>query len=134
LASNRVVEVAHANRNATLESMMSAQAQKIAELEAACTSLRHEKENITAGYRRLSDKHKVFVVMVEQEKAELAEAHAAELAGMKEELDKETKGYTDYRLNADVASSDSLKWWVHYSGRLKRDAYPFRPGMPKSKI
>jgi predicted transcriptional regulator len=79
--------------------VVNTQAQKIMVLEAACTGLRQEKENATAGYRRLSDKHKALVVEAEQEKVELMETHAMELAGVKEELDKETQDYTDHRLN-----------------------------------
>jgi hypothetical protein len=41
----------------------------------------------------------VHVGKAEQEKAELTEAHAVELGGMKEELDRETQDYMDYRLN-----------------------------------
>jgi hypothetical protein len=54
----------------------------------ACTNLRLEKENVTIGYWRLSEKHKALVERVEREKAELAEAHTTELAEVKEELDK----------------------------------------------
>jgi hypothetical protein len=36
------------------------QAQKIAELEATCTDLKHEKENVTASYRRLTEKHRML--------------------------------------------------------------------------
>jgi hypothetical protein len=56
----------------------------------ACASLKHEKENMTTDYRRLSEKHKVLGVRENEENAELVEAHAMELAGVKEELDKET--------------------------------------------
>jgi hypothetical protein len=50
----------------------------------ACANLKREKENVTVSYRRLSEKHKALVEKMEQEKAELAEAHAMELAGVKE--------------------------------------------------
>jgi alpha-galactosidase len=40
LAANRVVEAAQVNRNAELESVANAQAQKIMKLEASCASLR----------------------------------------------------------------------------------------------
>jgi hypothetical protein len=63
---------------------------------------------VAARCRRLSDKHKAFVAKAEQEKAELTEAHAMELAEMKEELDKETQGYTDYRLNVQCCL-----WGLH---------------------
>jgi hypothetical protein len=123
LATTRAAEAAQASKNAELELVVSAHAQKIAELQVACASLRQEKENITASYWRLSDKHKVFVVKAEQEKAELVEAHPVELAGMKEELDKETQGYMDYRLNVRL----------RHSGKLRRDACPSPPGVQKLK-
>jgi hypothetical protein len=81
------------------------QAQKIVELKVACIDLKREKENVTAGYQRLSEKHKRLVEKVDQEKAELAEAHATELGRVHEELDKETQDYTDYRLNSGTAST-----------------------------
>jgi hypothetical protein len=81
------------------------QAQKIVELKAACVDLKRGKENVTAGYQRLSEKHKRLVQKVDQEKAELAEAHATELGRVHEELDKETQDYTDYRLNSGTAST-----------------------------
>jgi hypothetical protein len=89
------------------------QAQKIVELKAAyvdlkrgkCVDLKRGKENVTAGYQRLSEKHKRLVQKVDQEKAELAEAHATELGRVQEELDKETQDYTDYRLNGGTAST-----------------------------
>jgi hypothetical protein len=49
--------------------------------------LQHEKENVTAGYRGLATK---------QEKMKLAEAHAAELAKLREDLDLETRSYREY--------------------------------------
>jgi hypothetical protein len=63
---------------------------------------------MAARCRRLSDKHKAFVAKAEQEKVELMEAHAMELAEMEEELDKETQGYTDYRLNVQCCL-----WGLH---------------------
>jgi uncharacterized coiled-coil protein SlyX len=89
LAAKRATEAAHADKNAKLESMVNTQAQKIAELKAACANLKLEKENMMAGYRRLLEKHKMLIERTEWEKAELAEAHTTELAGVKEELDKE---------------------------------------------
>jgi Fic family protein len=79
--------------------VISTQAQKIVELEEVCTNLKLEKENVTADYRRLSEKHKRLSEKVEQEKVEIAEAHTAELAKVKDELAKETQDYTDYRPN-----------------------------------
>jgi hypothetical protein len=58
--------------------------------------VRQENENVIVDYRRLSKKHKVLVAKVEQGIIELTEAHATELVRVKEELDKETQGYTDY--------------------------------------
>jgi hypothetical protein len=58
--------------------------------------VRQENENVIVDYRRLSKKHKVLVAKVEQGIIELMEAHATELVRVKEELDKETQGCTDY--------------------------------------
>jgi uncharacterized coiled-coil protein SlyX len=99
LVAKRAAEAAQASKNTELESVISAQAQKIMELEKAYANLKLEKENATAGYRRLLEKHKELGDKATQEKAEIVEAHAAELAEVKDELVKETRGYTDYRLN-----------------------------------
>jgi hypothetical protein len=95
----RAADVAWAGKNAELELLVDAQARKIEELESACAVLKMEKENLTAGYRKLSEKHKMFIERAELEKAELAKAQAAEVAKITEELDRETQGYTEYRLN-----------------------------------
>jgi hypothetical protein len=50
-----------ADKNAKLEVLEETHSWKITELEAACTNLKQEKENLTAGYRRLSEKDKVLV-------------------------------------------------------------------------
>jgi hypothetical protein len=47
----------------------------------------------------LSEKHRTFVEKAEWEKAELVEAHAMELAGLRGDLDLETRSYTEYRQN-----------------------------------
>jgi hypothetical protein len=75
----RTVESAQAAKNAELEVLVSSQAEKIAELEAVCADLKCEKECITAGYRRLSDKHKIFTKKAEREKTELVETHCNNL-------------------------------------------------------
>jgi hypothetical protein len=56
--------------------------------------MQHEKENETAGYRRLAVKHNAFTEKIEPEKMKLAEAHAAELAKLREDLDLETRNHT----------------------------------------
>jgi predicted nuclease with TOPRIM domain len=77
----RAMKAAQVNKNAELESLVNAHAQKIAELKAAYANLKLEKENLMADYQRLLEKHKMFVEKTELEKAELVEAHATELAG-----------------------------------------------------
>jgi hypothetical protein len=89
----------HAAKNAELESLVKSQAQKIIELEVACADLNHGKEGVTAGYWRLSEKHKTLIEKMEREKMELAEAHTTELAKVQGELDQETRNYADYHLN-----------------------------------
>jgi hypothetical protein len=95
----RTTEVVQVNENAELESLVNAQAQKTAKLIAAYAILKLEKEIVMAGCWRLSEKQKMLVDKTEQEKAELAKARATKLVRVKEELDKETQDYTDYRLN-----------------------------------
>jgi hypothetical protein len=87
------------NENAELESLVNVQAQKTAKLIAAYAILKLEKEIVMAGCWRLSEKQKMLVDKTEQEKAELEKARATKLVRVKEELDKETQDYTDYRLN-----------------------------------
>jgi hypothetical protein len=82
-----------------MEVLVKLQAKKITQLEKACADPKREKESVAAGYLRLSEKHKTFTEKVEQGKANLAEAHAAEVAKIQEELSEETRNYTDYHLN-----------------------------------
>jgi predicted nuclease with TOPRIM domain len=121
----RVVETAQATKNVELESLVKLQAQKIAELEATYVNLNHEKESLTSSYQRLSEKHKTLVEKVDWEKAELAEAHAMELAGVQEELDKETQDYTDYRLNMRHRLRDLHGVVASSFGEVKARCLPF---------
>jgi hypothetical protein len=68
MAVNRAVEATRAKKNTKMEALVKAQPKKLAELEATCAGLKQEKENLTVGYRRLSDKHKALVAKAEQEK------------------------------------------------------------------
>jgi chromosome segregation ATPase len=86
-------------KNAELELLVNSQAEKITELETTYADLKREKESITASYRRLSDKHKMFTEKAEREKTELVETHMMELARLRGDLDLETRNYTEYRLN-----------------------------------
>jgi phage shock protein A len=92
-------ESARVAKSAELEVLAKSQAEKIAQLEKACADLKQEKESVTAGYWRLSEKHKTFTEKIEQEKTNLAEAHTAEVAKIQEELNEETRNYIDYCLN-----------------------------------
>jgi uncharacterized coiled-coil protein SlyX len=80
-----------------LEVVTRSQADKIAELEVTCTDLKHEKDTVTDGYRRLSEKHKALAERVEQDKTKLAEAYAVELAKLHGDLDLKMHSYTEYR-------------------------------------
>jgi hypothetical protein len=91
---NRTAELARAAKSAELKVAACSQAEKIAELEMTCADLKHEKQCVAAGYRRLSDKHKVFIEKTEQEKTELVEIHATVLARLRGDLDLETCSYT----------------------------------------
>jgi NADH dehydrogenase/NADH:ubiquinone oxidoreductase subunit G len=125
LAAKRVVEVAWVSKNAELESVIYAQDQKIAKLVKAYANLRLQKESMTAGYRRLSKKHKELGVKATQEKAEIAEAHVAELAEVRDELAKETEGYMDYRLNVRHRLRDLHEMLATSFGEVKARCLPF---------
>jgi predicted nuclease with TOPRIM domain len=96
MCRERAIETAEIAKNAELEVLVRSQAEKIIELEMAYANLKREKENVTTGYRRLAAKHDAFVEKVEQEKAKLAEAHAAEVAKLCGDLDLETCSYMKY--------------------------------------
>jgi chromosome segregation ATPase len=70
---------------------------KITKLETAYADLKREKDNVTAGHRRLAAQHDAFAEKVEQERATFVEAHAAEVAKLRGDLDLETHNYTEYR-------------------------------------
>jgi hypothetical protein len=74
------IESAWAAKSVELEGLVKSQAKKIAQLEKSCADLKREKESVTARYQRLSEKHKMFTKKVEQEKPNLTEAQAAEVA------------------------------------------------------
>jgi hypothetical protein len=95
----RVTESARAAKSAELEVLMKSQAEKITHPEKPCADLKWEKGNVTAGYQRLSEKHKTFTEKEEQEKTNLAGAPAVEVAKIQEGLNEETQNYTDYCLN-----------------------------------
>jgi hypothetical protein len=83
----RAIESTQIAKNAELGVLLRSQDEKIAELETTYADLKHEKENVTMGYRRLAAKHDAFVEKVEQEKAKHVEAHAAEVAKLSGDLD-----------------------------------------------
>jgi predicted nuclease with TOPRIM domain len=56
----RATDSAQLAKMAELERVMKSQFDKVAELEAAQADLKHERENLHAGYQRLSDKHKAL--------------------------------------------------------------------------
>jgi hypothetical protein len=62
------VESVHAAKNAELESLVKSQAQKIAALEMTYADLKREKEGVTAGYPRVSEKDQTLVERMEREK------------------------------------------------------------------
>jgi hypothetical protein len=55
-----------------------------------CTNLKHEKDKVTDGYRRLSEKHETLAERAKQDKMKLAKAHAIELPKHCGDLDLET--------------------------------------------
>jgi hypothetical protein len=99
LRARKTIESAQTAKNAELEALVNSQAEKITKLETVYADQKREKESITAGYWRPLDKHKTFTENTEQEKTELVETHATELAKLRGDLDLETHSYTEYRLN-----------------------------------
>jgi uncharacterized coiled-coil protein SlyX len=99
----RVVESGQVGKIAELEQVARSQADKIAELEATCADFRREKDKVTDGYRRLAEKHKSLTERAEHEKAKLAEAHAAEVTQLREDLDLEAR--SDIELKNQVVST-----------------------------
>jgi hypothetical protein len=77
----RTAELALAAKSAELEVVARSQVERIAELETACTNLKHEMESVTAGYRRLSEKHKAFIEKTEHEKWSLQKSMLQSLPG-----------------------------------------------------
>jgi hypothetical protein len=92
----RAAESVHVVKNVELEVLVKSQAERIIELETAYADLKREKDNVTTSYRRLVAKHDAFMEKAEQERTKLAEAHAAELAKLCEDLDLETRSYAEY--------------------------------------
>jgi predicted nuclease with TOPRIM domain len=56
----RATDSAQLAKMAELEWVMKSQFDKVAELEVAQADLKRERENLLAGYQRLSDKHKAL--------------------------------------------------------------------------
>jgi hypothetical protein len=105
LQVRKVVKSAQTAKNAELEVVVNSQVEKIAELEMVYADLKCEKESITTGYQKLSDKHKTFTEKAEWEKVVLVESYAMKLAKLRGDLDLETCIYTKYRLN--------IRRWLH---------------------
>jgi predicted nuclease with TOPRIM domain len=93
----RATESAQMAKIAELEVVMRSQTDKIVELEVAYTNLKREKDKVTDGYQRLSEKHKALAERAEQDKTKLAEAHVVELAKIHSDFDLETHTYIEYR-------------------------------------
>jgi uncharacterized coiled-coil protein SlyX len=66
-------ELAQMAKIMELEMVMQSQANKITELETTCIDLKHGKDKLTDGYRRLAEKHN----LLEQDMANLVEANAS---------------------------------------------------------
>jgi hypothetical protein len=56
----------HIAKNVELEALVRSQAKKITKLEMAYADLKHEKENVTVGYRKRVAKQDAFVEKVKQ--------------------------------------------------------------------
>jgi chromosome segregation ATPase len=115
LQVKKAADTLQAARNVELEALVKSQADKIAELEAFYADLKREKENIMAGYQRLSDEHNAITEKAKQE----AEAHTTEVARIQGELNEETQGYTDYCQSVCIAASASfMRWWHRHLPKL----------------
>jgi hypothetical protein len=91
----------------------------------AFANLKLEKDNVITGYRRLSDKHNELGERATREKAETTDAYAAELAEFRDELAKETQGYTDYHLNVRHCLRDLHERLDASFGEVKAWCLPF---------
>jgi uncharacterized protein YhaN len=111
-------------RNVELETLVKSQADKIAEFEKMCASLRWEKEDVTAGYRRLSVKHKALAEKTYQERAQLAETQA-ELRKLYDDLDLETCSYTEYHQNVRGRHCDLHQALASSFDEVKAQCMPF---------
>jgi hypothetical protein len=97
--AKRATESVQVVKNVELEVLVRSQAEKIAELETAYADLKREKDNVTTGYQRLAAKHDAFTEKAKQEKANHVEAHAAEVANLRGDLDLQMCSYTEYHLH-----------------------------------
>jgi hypothetical protein len=95
--AKRATELAQVAKNAELEVLVRSQAEKFTELEMTYVDLKHDKDNVTTGYRRLAAKHDAFAERAKQEKTKLAKIHAAKLTNLHGNLDLETRSYMECR-------------------------------------
>jgi uncharacterized coiled-coil protein SlyX len=93
----RFIESAQVGKFAELEQVAQSQDNRITELEATYADLKHEKDNVTDGYRRLAEKHKSLTESAVHEKIKLAEAHVAEITQFRDDLDLEARSNIEYR-------------------------------------
>jgi hypothetical protein len=91
----------------------------------AYANLKHEKDNVTAGYRRPVEKHNAFTAKSEQEKTELAKTHATELSKLRGHLDLETRNYTEYRQNVLRRLHELHETVASSFGEVKAQCLPF---------
>jgi hypothetical protein len=101
----RATESAQMAKIVKLEVVMRSQADMIAELEATRIDLKREKDKVTDGYRRLSEKHKAHAERAEQDKMKHAKAHAIELTELRGDLDLGTCSYKEYH--------QTMRRWLH---------------------
>jgi hypothetical protein len=98
---------------------------RLLSLRLACADLKREKESIAAGYRRLSEK--AFIEKTEQEKMELVEIHATELASLRGDLDLKTRSYMEYRQNVWHQLRELHETVASSFEEVKAQCFPF-PG------
>jgi hypothetical protein len=118
--AKRAAESVRAAISEELEVLARSQVKKIAELETACANLKLKKESVATGYRRLSEKHRMFVEKAKREKAELIETHATELLDVREIwIWKPVAIQSTVRMFA-IGSVNFMKLWLHHLMRFTR--------------
>jgi hypothetical protein len=89
---------------------------------------------VADGYQRLSAKHKTLAEAMEQDKVELVSAQT-ELEKLHDDLDLETRSYTEYHQAVHDRLLDLQRTVASYFGEVKVQCLPFSmKGMPMEEM